>query len=172
MPGKRRSPAQLARDRRRISDLYLQGWIQVDIAAEVGASQSTVSNDLKAIQKEWLVSSLHDFDEAKARELARIDRVEREAWAAWERSQLDAETVTEEVASDSAKKRAKRQTKTEGRDGDSAFLTRVGWCIEQRCKILGLYSPIKADVTSGGEPLTFEVVYVNPPPPLDADDES
>jgi hypothetical protein len=32
----RRSASQLARDRRRISELYLEGWLQADIAAEVG----------------------------------------------------------------------------------------------------------------------------------------
>ena len=80
MPGKRRSSGQLARDRRKIADLYLKGWIQADIAAEIGMAQQTVSNDIKALQKDWLASALIDFNEAKSQELAKVDRLEREYW--------------------------------------------------------------------------------------------
>ena len=33
--------------------LYLRGWTQAQIAAEVGLSQGMISNDLKLIQKRW-----------------------------------------------------------------------------------------------------------------------
>ena len=126
MPGRRRSTAQLVRDRRRIADLYLQGWIQADIAAELGISQQTVSNDLKALQVSWLDSSLVDFNAAKSQELAKVDRLEREYWVAWLYSCEDAE----------------------GQAGDPRFLAGVQWCIGKRCKILGIDAASKVESVS------------------------
>ena len=144
MPGKRRSAAQLARDRRKIADLYLKGWIQADIADEIGMSQATVSNDIAALHRDWLALALVDFNEAKAQELAKIDRLEREYWAAWERSCEDAETITEKARASRGSDKPDSVEKTKqakGQAGDPRFLAGVQWCIEQRCKILGIEAP-------------------------------
>jgi len=69
-----RSKSRLARDRRKVADLYLKGVIQVDIAEKLSISQTTVSRDLKYLQKEWQSSALVDIDERKAEELAKVDR--------------------------------------------------------------------------------------------------
>lgn len=143
----RRSAAQLARDRRRIAGLYLEGKLQADIAEVVGISQSTVSNDLRAIQREWLESSLVDFNEAKAREIAKIDKLEREYWAAWRRSCEDAEIETSKSAVAGDKKRAEATKTTKGQSGDPRFLSGVQWCIERRCKLLGIDAPQRHELT-------------------------
>ena len=146
----RRKPAEVARDRRRIADFYLQGWLQADIAQEVGLSQPTISRDLKALQKAWLKSALIDFDAAKAKELAKVDRLEREYWAAWEASKKDKETQTTEKIK-STTLRSKAQIRREGQVGNPSFLVGVQWCIERRCKILGLDAPTGIDLTNRGE---------------------
>jgi len=137
-PGRRRSSGELARDRRRVSDLYLQGWIQADIAKELEVSQTTVSRDIKALQADWLKSSLIDFTAAKAGELAKIDNLERIYYDAWERSCEDA-IVQVARAVESANDTRKEGTKTtKGQVGDPRFLNGVQWCIDKRCKIFGL----------------------------------
>lgn len=153
----RREAAQVARDRKKIAGLYLKGWLQVDIAQEVGIDQSTVSRDLKAIRDEWLKSTLVDFNEAEGRELAKIDAVEVEAWAAFERSKEDREiSVQESVDGDS--NRQKAQIRTEGRDGDPKWLEIVLKCSEQRRKILGIDAPVKSEVTGkDGGPLHMNI---------------
>ena len=135
---RQRDPAQLARDRRKIADLYLQGRLQADIAAELEINQSTVSRDLKALHKEWLAAALVDFGAVKAQELAKIDRLEREYWRAWERSCKDAETVVKKQKEDGGKE---MQQTLKGQAGDPRFLDGVQWCIERRCKILGVDAP-------------------------------
>lgn len=147
MPGRHRSNSEKIRDRRRVAELYLKGWLQADIAKELGRSQSTVGRDLVELRKQWLKSSLVDTDKAKAKELARIDNLEREAWDAWLRSQEDAETVTQRVY-ERNKKTVKEATKTsKGQTGDPRYLDRVSWCVQQRCKILGLEAPTKVAPT-------------------------
>ena len=137
-----RKPAQITRDRLRISGLYLKGWLQVEIAEEVGLHQSTVSRDLKALQKQWQHSALVNVDEAKAKELARVDHLEREYWEAWERSVGEYRTK-----------------KTEDINGDPRYLSGVQWCINKRCELLGLDAPSKHEIG----PLTLNVVYDDEP---------
>jgi len=143
----RRSAAQLARDRQRIAGLYLEGKLQADIAEMVGVSQSTVSNDLKAIQQEWLQSSLVDFNEARAREIAKIDKLEREYYAAWQRSCEDAETVTKKAVQVGDKERKEATQTAKGQAGDPRFLQGVQWCIERRCKLFGIDAAQRHELT-------------------------
>lgn len=158
---RRRKAAEIARDKRRIAELYLHGWLQVDIAEEVGVNQSTISRDLKSLHKEWLQSALVDIDEAKAKELAEVDNLEREYWRAWERSQLDKEIeIQETVTGGKEGSREREQTRLEGQAGDPRFLNGVEWCVERRCKLLGLDAPTRTDVTSGGERLPGVTVYL------------
>ena len=82
----------------------------------------------------------------KARELAKVDNLEREYWDAWARSQEEAETRT--VTKDS--KGGSTVDRYEGQVGDSRFLSGVQWCINKRCEILGLNAAsrnINFDVT-------------------------
>lgn len=149
MPGKQRSRAQIERDRRRIADLYLQGWLQVDIAEELGVTTATVSRDLTQLHDEWQHSSLMDFNEARSQELARIDRLEREYWLAWARSLEDSETLVQEGVMDATRQLLpKKVVKTaKGSVGDARFLAGVQWCIAKRCEILGLDAMAKAEIT-------------------------
>ena len=126
----RRTKIQRERDLKELARRYLQGEYQADIAADLGVSQSTISADLKKLQRRWQASALVDLNAAKAQELAKIDNLEREYWEAWTRSCADAETVV---------KKAKEATQTiKGQAGDPRFLAGVQWCIERRCKLLGL----------------------------------
>jgi len=157
-----RSRSQIARDRRRISDLYLRGALQEDIASELGLSQPTVSRDIKALQKAWQKSSLVDIDKKKAEELAKIDDLEREYWAAWKRSCLDAETTRKEaIKSAETDPAISKVVKTaKGQSGDPRYLSGVQWCIEKRCKIIGIDAPDKHEHTGPGG-AALEAINVN-----------
>lgn len=146
MRGKRRSPAEIAKHRRQISSLYLQGCLQAEIAEELNIGQATVSRDLKALRGEWLKDSKADFNAAKAQELAKVDRLEREYWVAWEASKEDKEVTTTEKVKGSATERSKAQVRREGQVGHPSFLAGVQWCIERRCKILGIDAPTRSEI--------------------------
>lgn len=135
---------KVAARRRDVADLYLQGYKQVEIAAKHRVSQQMISLDLQHIQREWLKSSMMDFNEAKSRELARIDRLEREYWQAWQRS-LTEQVKTSKRAKESSKDSSKEAGELrESRTGDERFLAGVRWCIEQRLKIFGVYANDKS----------------------------
>lgn len=143
-------------DRRRavVSDLYCAGKTMKEIAKEIGdVGVTTIWRDLAAIKKQWVESSLRDFDSRRMAELGKLDAIEEQAIAGWERSQRSEKTVTVKNNADGTE----HTTKVVGQAGDSAFLGRVIDCIDKRCKILGLNAPEKvAETDADGNDLTIE----------------
>lgn len=79
--------------REKIGRLYVQGKTQMQIVEQLKVwgtqvSQSTVSNDLAAIKELWMERSAGLFNVKMAEELAKLDELEREAWANYEASRL------------------------------------------------------------------------------------
>ena len=152
--GGKRTIAQHEEDLVFISERYLTGMTQTKIMHELNAarkgqyelSDSQIYVDVDTLHKRWIVAYLDNFDELKAKELAHIDRLEREYWEAWEQSKNKIEEVESESIQDKqgsnrnaepsyARTRVKK--KETNRDGNDRFLAGVQWCIEQRCKIFG-----------------------------------
>jgi hypothetical protein len=153
---KGRTPDQIRRDRAEVASLYLQGWTQADIGARLGLSRQQIGYDLGAIRQEWLQSSLVDFNAKKAEELAKIDRLEREYWSAWEASKKERQTSTTEQITDQGGERLRAGIRKEEQTGDPRYLAGVERCIEQRAKILGLHAPTETRLTgTGGGPVQF-----------------
>jgi len=146
MSRKKRSKIQVEKDRREIANLYLQGIIQAEIGARLGMTQPMVCYDIKVIKKRWLASSVRDFDEAKARELARIDNVETVAWRQFELSQGDKKSTTVKKSEGGTE----ATKKIEERLGDPRYLKIVLDCVDRRCKILGVDAPVKQDIAFSG----------------------
>lgn len=145
MSEKKRTPTERESDLQKIAALYLKGKTQADIAADLTVTQQQVSYDLKEIHKRWRESTLVNMNEAKHRELARIDQLEITYWDAWQRSIGEkTKTKTEKMAGESS---TKASIEKEMMVGNPAFLTGVLSCIEQRCKIFGIYEATKIAIT-------------------------
>ncbi|NIP53215.1 MAG: hypothetical protein GWN94_14245, partial [Phycisphaerae bacterium] len=106
--------------------------------------------DLKTIQKRWRTDTTIDLDEARQRELARIDQLEREYWQAWEKSKQPRKRVSQ------TDKTVSRQT--EERTGDPRYLAGVQWCIQQRCKLLDIEAPQRQQVQLEDEHGVFKTL--------------
>lgn len=138
-----------------VASLYLKGWFQSRIAAEVHVTQAQISLDLAAIRSEWRESMLDDFNEAKSRELAKIDHLESTYWKAWEDSMKPIKKQRKKFTGkvDRFKPQDKQQVNefdtidsTEERQGNPRFLDGVMRCIEKRVDILGLDAPQKIQI--------------------------
>ena len=125
-----------ARDMSRVIELYLTGVKQVDIALQVGIGQMTVSRYLQEAQKNWLKNTVHDVNILKARELQKIDAMELVYWDGWRRS-MDSPAAY-------------------AMHGDVRFLNGIQWCVEQRCKILGISANVNANLNIDLTSLTDE----------------
>jgi hypothetical protein len=146
MPGRNSQERFRILERRgRVASLYLRGISQWEIGRQLGVTQQCIAKDVRALEKEWLASAVVDIDAAKAKELARIDRLERVAWRAWRRScqrKEKASTRLEKKLDDQAQQGKTVSSKqTEVRDGNPEYLKRVEWCISKRCELLKLNPP-------------------------------
>jgi hypothetical protein len=129
----------IAQRREKVASLYLLHHTQRQIAEALGCSLGTVNSDLKAVEADWKERAVLDLQARKAEELARINHVERGYWEAWEESCKP--LVKRGTKRIKGKNPRTEVTRTEeNRCGDPRFLAGVGWCIEQRCKLLGLYA--------------------------------
>ena len=151
----KRTKFEREKDLLAISSLYLQGITQAEIGQRIGVSQQQISYDLKVLRKRWLQSSIVNIDEAKARELARVDHLEREYWEAWEKSKNPVKTIaSKKVDGQQTEKTIQGETGT----GDPRYLSGVQWCINKRCEVLGLDAPSRTDVTSGGKAIEIRTI--------------
>ena len=87
MAATKRTRLQIEDHRREIASLYLQGKPQRAIGERLSMTCQMVGYDLKAIQRRWREDTARDLDADRARELAKVDELERTYWAAWESSQ-------------------------------------------------------------------------------------
>lgn len=156
MPQPRNKRTEQLQRRYEAARLYLQGLTYLEIGLKLGVNASTICRDLQAVRKEWLESSIRDFDELKAKELAKLDEIERQAWEGWWRSRQDRETRIVEDSPAGRKSKLRRS----GQAGDPRFLTIMLTCARQRQEILGLVQKIRPSDTPGyqGPPRTVEEI--------------
>jgi hypothetical protein len=144
----------------RIAEAFLKGTRrQSELARLVGVDRSTISRDLKVLNGRWRKSAVRNLDVAKGRELDRIDQLEREYWAAWEKSKQVQETTTTEQTKDGDSERLKAGIRKVEQTGDPRYLAGVEKCIELRAKLLGLNAPTETRLTGkDGGPVRIGLV--------------
>lgn len=180
-----RTEAERARDLEEISQLYLRGRSKQEIADELvrrhhyeRMSVEMIKVELQTLRKMWVQSALINYDEAKAREIAHIDELESAAWDAWNKSWGKDVIKTQEgiedrwgspkenpVKSEEEEEKESKRTyyrkrgleTTKERFGDPRYLDQIKWCIEQRCKILGLHEPLRMAITWQEEATKFGI---------------
>lgn len=167
MTAPKRTEMQREADLQIVSELYLKQWTQEKIAAYIAelrrplgyeVSQQQISLDIKAIQKRWQKSEVMNFNEAKQRELERIDVLEREYWEAWIKSQEPRKIASRKISNDGT---VETQS-SEVRNGDPRYLAGIQWCIEQRCKILGVEAPKRTELTGAdGKPIPIVITKMD-----------
>jgi hypothetical protein len=158
VPAKHSKKFEILRRRRQVAELYVQRHTQATIADKLGISQATVATDLQRIRREWRVSTLRDFDTACELELQQLDRVEREAWDLFTRSQKPAQSA---VIGDGNGSPTRKSVKN--RDGDIRALEVILKCGTARRALLGLDAPtrIAPVMPDGLEPFRLAVAQLS-----------
>ncbi len=139
MPVKPNKKLQIEGRRRQVAELYVQGHTQASIAEKLGVRQGTISADLLHIRRQWRASTLRNFDAACELELQKYDRIEREAWAAWDRSQKPAQSAV--INGNGSGQPARKSIKNQ--HGDMRALDVVLRCCAARRELLGLNAPLR-----------------------------
>ena len=147
-----------------VGNRYCRGQPMFMICTDLGLAKAEVVAALVELRDAWLASALLDFNGKRSEELAKIDHMESRCWVEFDKSCGD-EVVTargedrvlrglaaktdprlDPSASPEARpakakltlvKRTARTTR-KGREGNTAFLDLIKWCIEARVKLLNL----------------------------------
>jgi len=128
--------------RLQITELYLKGLSQTEIATKVGVKQPQVSHDLKILSKEWKESALMNIHEAKSLELAKINYLECQYWDAWEESKKVEQQTTKRMSKNGHKTASIQVVvKEQIKPGNPKYLRGVQWCIQKRIEIFGINAP-------------------------------
>lgn len=156
---------EISKRRATVAAKYLKGWHQQKIADHCEVSVATICSDLKALHKQWLDRSQQHYDRHMARELAKLDHLEAEAWESYNESKQATEHYQRESQKNTARPgKPLDTTKSKGSKilksaGDSRFLLIVENCIDKRCKILGINAAKRVEVTGAdGGPIKTENV--------------
>ena len=120
--------------RQQVAHLYLQNWTQDQIARHLSVGPPTISADLEQIRQQRLQSEVRDFNAARELQLQKIDLLERESWATWERSKKPSQSATVDGEGNGQRTRKTMRNQV----GDPRFLEQVSKCVAQRRAILGL----------------------------------
>lgn len=112
-------------------------------------SHQQIAKDVAVILKRWRETCVADLDDLRSAELVRIAAMEAEAWGAWERSKaMHENTSTEQTESAKDGRKTRAAIHKVQRDPDPRYLQIVQYCIEKRCKLLGLDAPAKFAATT------------------------
>lgn len=175
-----------------VAKLFFAGVPQYEIAKQCGVSSTTITKDLQLLDERWKKSQLVNLDSARARELERVNWIERVVTEQWERSLtvrprvVKVERALREPKVDEGefKKQSKKvpkdlkpiltiikqmvEVKSGGGLGDTRFLQIKQWCVEQRCRILGLTAPPQMNQTNNtviNSGPRWDELFSAPPPP-------
>lgn len=176
----KRNDGQRAADELLVEYYVVRGYSAARIKAVIAANRpytisgTQIQNDMNKIKQRWREDAKAEIQSFVDAELAGLKKQEDELWAAWERSQKDAESETREtVISKGGKtptgrkrkgKNLERVTKSRtGQVGGVQFQNAILQIREQRRSLLGLDQPRKiASTTVDGKNLAPLVLCVSP----------
>jgi hypothetical protein len=138
--------AAIAERRAKVFRAYCQGKTIRQVAEECGIiSKSQVARDVHHVLDGYRLIALQDAAAHIASELAKLARIEAEAWAAWDRSQKTSHEEEREPSILTGKMSVSK-IKNRRRDGTAEWLRIALDCHDRRCRLLKLHT-----AESGGE---------------------
>ncbi|MGV8123105.1 MAG: hypothetical protein AB2L14_25360 [Candidatus Xenobiia bacterium LiM19] len=141
MAANKRKKIQIEHDRVKILELSLTGFTQTEIAVRMKMTRQMVGYELKKIETEWRQQRKDLKDDDINHRLAELKKVKRESWRAWEKSKKPRTTTTLKAGSNTQGVVDEKTEKREYQTGNPDYLKRIEECIQEECKMLGLYAP-------------------------------
>lgn len=126
--------------RKKVTELWAKGKTNKEIGDILGIKPTMISIDLRWVQAQYLRFVLGDVTEHIAAQVARLDVMEQQLWAAWDQSFENEVTIVErtirkkgEVAESASERREK------GRLPHPMYMALLLDVHKERSKLLGLY---------------------------------
>ncbi len=160
MAKNKRTDAEILQDKALITELILKGKGPTEIALSLNRrrhynlTESQIRYDIGKIKDEWIGTYLQNYDQSKAMEIAKLDKLEATYWEAWSRSLRKEKKVVKSDSSmsgsgnfEGSQDQESKREEIKSSQGNEKFLKGIQWCIDKRCEILGHDEPSKLDIT-------------------------
>jgi transcriptional regulator with XRE-family HTH domain len=99
MAARTRTEFERERDLDRTADMYLQCYTQQQIADKIGVSRQQIAADIKELERRWQKSAVEKIAKRKARQLAKVTKLENLAWRMLEKTNGELYEVMKEEGS-------------------------------------------------------------------------
>jgi hypothetical protein len=145
----KRTKEQILEDRVKVAEMFVQSYSLRQIADEVckdrpyKLSHVQICQDIKAVVAQWKIDTSAFIDERMESDLMKLEKIENEAWLAWERSKGKRITKTQSQTGGETT----RVIKEEALVGDPKFLEVIRQVLQDRANLLGYMAPKKVDTT-------------------------
>jgi hypothetical protein len=118
--------------------MYLEGRTQTEISELIGVSRQQIGYDIQTLITRWKESQLENIDKKKIIEIEKLNKVENEAWLAWEKSIGKIEKSVLKSGTNNKGDFLEESVTVYESPGNPKFLSVILNCSSQRCRILGL----------------------------------
>ena len=133
-----RTESQREKDLILLSDLLDQGLSLTAIAREIGVSYTQVRYDRDDLEARWKEEQLKNIDDIKNRQLRKLEKVQREAWSGWKKSQEKKMKESIKNGQGISGLTFEETVTEEDRIPESRFLDVVAKCIKEENEIFGI----------------------------------
>lgn len=154
----KRTREQIEFDRAFCADLFLRGYPYREIAKRLNddlakrkmdyrLTESMVYYDIQQLLISWKRDQLESIDQYVTAELQKLDKMEVEAWNAWELSkQKKTKNKTKKAGNGLMGRQIMTEEATETTSGNPRYLDLLLNVQHRRAKMLGFDAPIKIDI--------------------------
>ncbi len=123
-----------------VYELLAVGLTHIEIAEKLGLTRHQVAHVISQTREMWREQRIQSWDDEVKTQLARLERVEAEAWRGWNESWKPRVKTVDEVSDCNGDGKTKTTNKVEKAQsvGDPNFLAAIHRVIESRIKLLAL----------------------------------
>lgn len=145
----------------KMAEMYHRGVMLKDIAKALKVTRFTIYRDLQELHHRWVERASTMIDRAKVQQLQRLAWTEEEMSEAWEKSKEPGIVEQEEVITgeEGGTRKSKRTVKYQV--GDKGYVDTILKAVSERCKIMGMYAPVKLEGVErdGRTPLEIRAIF-------------
>jgi len=145
---KTKSPAEREAHLARVSEGIADGRTVREQAEELDRSPSAIVVDRRILRMRWLEQNEQNITAEKYDQLEKLNRIEEEAWAAWDRSIGETVKQTRRISQQNGERVQTVSEETATTAGDPRYLEQINKAVSRRCQILGLNAPAEATINA------------------------
>lgn len=153
--GRSRLPGKREPYLARLAELTNEGLSLKECAETLKVSQGLISRDRAILRQRWQEENQDHIEQERFHILEKLNRIEEEAWDAWDRSIGQATKTTKRVRQVNGEARQEISESIETMNGDPRYLAIINDTYRRRSAILGLDAP--KEMTVDATTTTFNI---------------